>query len=185
MINHFRPSILLILLILLVLLTFWITSTVVPTMVLQESDADKKPDYIIENLSGVRADHEKAVQRTFFAKELLHYLDGEVTHLEHPYFVNTELKKPVMRVRAEKAEVFADGENVYLTGNVKVLRGEDSDKITMMTSFLHLMPDENIAKTDKSVVLSRKNTTINAIGLELDNRTGIVQLLSRVRASDY
>ncbi len=185
MFNHLRPSVLLIMLVLLALLTFWITNAVVPTMTNQGSDTHQKPDYIIENLSGIRANHESTVQRNFSAKKLLHYLDGDVTHMESPYFTNMESQKPVMRVKADKARLLGEGENVYLTGNVKVLRGEDNDKITMMTSYLHLIPDENIAKTNKTVVFSRKNTTISAIGLELDNHTGIVQLLSRVKASDY
>jgi len=172
-------------LVLLALLTFWVTNAVVPTMTNHGNDVHQKPDYIIENLSGVRANHASTVQRNFSAKKLLHYIDGDVTHMENPYFTNMESRKPVMRVKADKARMSGEGENVYLTGNVKVLRGEDSDKITMMTSYLHLIPDENIAKTDKTVVFSRRNTTINAIGLELDNHTGIVQLLSRVRASDY
>lgn len=172
-------------LVLLALLTFWVTNAVVPTMTRQGNDVHQKPNYIIENLSGVRANHESTAQRNFSAKKILHYLDGDVTHMENPYFINIESQKPVMRVKADKARISGEGENVYLTGNVIVLRGEDSDKITMMTSYLHLIPDEDVAKTDKMVVFSRKNTTINAIGLELDNHTGIVQLLSRVRASDY
>ena len=185
MFNHLRPSVLLAILVLLALLTFWVTNAVVPTTSNQGNGLNQKPDYIIDNLSGIRANHESAVQRNFSAKKLLYYLDGDETYMDNPYFVNTESQKPVMRVKADKAQLIGEGENVYLTGNVKVLRGDDSDKITMQTSYLHLIPDENIAKTDKTVVFSRKNTTINAIGLELDNHTGIVQLLSRVRASDY
>lgn len=172
-------------LVLLALLTFWVTNTVVPSRTDQGNGVHQKPDYIIENLSGIRANHESTVQRNFSAEKLLHYLGGDVTHMDNPTFINIESQKPVMRVKADKARMSGEGENVYLTGNVKVLRGEDSDKITMMTSYLHLIPDENIAKTDKTVVFSRRNTTINAIGLELDNHAGIVQLLSRVRASDY
>lgn len=180
--NFFRPSVLLVL---LALFTFWVTSAIVPTMTNLESGVHQEPDYIIENFSGVRTNHENTVQRVFSAKRLLHYLDGDVTYLENPYFINKESHKPVMRVKAAKARLSGNGENVYLIGDVTVLRGEDSDKITMMTNYLHLIPDENIAKTDETVVFSRKNTTINAIGLELNNHTGIVQLLSRVRASDY
>ncbi len=185
MFNHLRSSVLLIMLVLIALLTFWVTNAVVPIITSQGNDMHQKPDYIIENLSGIRANHESTVQRNFSAKKLLHYLDGDVTYMEKPYFANIEIQKPIMRVKADKARLSGEGENVYLTGNVKVLRGEDSEKITMMTSYLHLIPGENIAKTNKTVVFSRKNTTINAVGLELDNHTGIVQLLSRVRASDY
>ncbi|MDP1557985.1 MAG: LPS export ABC transporter periplasmic protein LptC [Nitrosomonas sp.] len=184
MISRLHRSIPLILLILLASLTFWMTSAVVPPMIMQEDNLDRKPDYIIENLSGVRMDHDRAVQRTFSAKKMLHYLESDITHLEQPYFTNTEPKGPIMRVKAEKAEFTRNGEDIYLTGNVTILRGADKDKVTMLTSFLHLIPDENIAKTDQTVVIARKNTTVNAVGLELDNRTGVIQLLSQVRAID-
>ncbi|MEK7844323.1 MAG: LPS export ABC transporter periplasmic protein LptC, partial [Pseudomonadota bacterium] len=55
-------------------------------------------------------------------------------------------------------------------------------KITLVTNFLHLIPDDDLVKTDQSVTISRFNTTINAIGLELNNHDGMIQLLSKVRA---
>ena len=54
----------------------------------------------------------------------------------------------------------------------------------MRTDTLHLIPDEDLAKTDKNVMISRLNTTIDATGLKLDNQTGMIELLSRVRATD-
>ena len=114
----------------------------------------------------------------------MHYLDDEITYLERPYFISNEPNKPVMRLTAGKAELQESGENIYLTGNVTVLRGgdEDEDKITMVTSFLHLMPDDNIARTNKDASIMMKNATMNAVGLQLNNNTGILQLLSKVRA---
>lgn len=185
MIGRLHPSVPLALLVLLASLTFWMINAVVPPLT-QVNNLDRNPDYIIENLSGVRIDHGSAVQRTFAAKKLLHYLDGDITHMEQPYFTNTEPQNPMMRVKAEKAVISGNGEDIYLTGNVTALRGpdNDNDKVIMLTSFLHIIPDENMVKTDKTVVIARKNTTINAVGLELDNGTGIIRLLSRVRAID-
>ena len=93
-------------------------------------------------------------------------------------------EKPLIRLQADRAEVKNKGKNIYLMENVTALRGADDErgKITLMTSFLHLMPDESLVKTGQSVTISKLNTTINAIGLELNNRTGVIQLLTQVRA---
>jgi len=71
-----------------------------------------------------------------------------------------------------------------LTGDVVALRGADDqkDKITLKTNFLHLIPNEDLVKSDQPVTISRLNTKINAIGLELNNQTGMIQLLTQVRA---
>lgn len=166
----------------LALLMFWMNYVVVSPMTTQNDGLFNHPDYIVENLSGIQMDHESTIQYVFSAEKMLHYLDEEITYLEQPYFISNEPDKPVVRVTAEKAEL--NGENIYLTDSVTVLRGadEDEDKITMVTSYLHLMPDDNIAKTNKAVSIVMKNSTMNAVGLELNNHTGVLQLLSEVRA---
>ena len=168
----------------LALIMFGLNYVVVPPMTAQNDDLFNQPDYIVENLSGIQMNHESDIQHVFSAEKMLHYLDDEVTYLERPYFISNEPNKPVMRLTAGKAELQESGENIYLTGNVTVLRGgdEDEDKITMVTSFLHLMPDDNIARTNKAASIMMKNATMNAVGLQLNNNTGILQLLSKVRA---
>ncbi len=186
MINRLHLSFPLILLIIIVLLTFWLDQAVQPAAITQDNEAYRHPDYIVENLSGIRMDHERVVSRTYSAEKMFHYLNEDITHLEKIHFMSTQPGKPLMRMIADRAELSGNGKDIYLTGNVTILRGSDDakDKITMVTSFLHLIPDENIAKTGESVTISRSNTTIDAIGFELDNHTGMVQLLSRVRAVD-
>jgi lipopolysaccharide export system protein LptC len=51
----------------------------------------------------------------------------------------------------------------------------------MTTSLLHLIPDDDIARTDKPVVITEKKSVINAVGMEMNSRTNIIQLFSRVR----
>lgn len=165
-------------------LMFGLNYVVVPPMTAQNDALFNQPDYVIENLSGIQMNHESAIQHVFSAEKMLHYLDDEITYLQRPYFISNEPEKPVMRLTAEKAELQESGENIYLTENVTVLRGhdKDEDKITMVTSFLHLMPDDNIARTNKAVSIMMKNATMNAVGLELNNNTGVLQLMSKVRA---
>jgi lipopolysaccharide export system protein LptC len=51
----------------------------------------------------------------------------------------------------------------------------------MTTSLLHVIPDEDIARTDKPVIITETNSVIRAVGMEMSNRTGITQLLSQVK----
>lgn len=150
-------------------------------------DFFRQPDYIIENISGARVDHDNTIHRVFHAKEMFHYLNQEITQLEQVRFLNIEPDTPPFRVFADRAELHDNGEHIFLKGNVIVIRGadEDNEKITLKTDTLHLIPEEDMAKTDKSVVITRLNTTVQAIGLELDNHTGMIELLSRVRAVDH
>ncbi len=170
----------------LIALTIWLDSVIQPLSTAPELDFYQQPDYIIAHISGLRVEHEKNTHRFFHAKKMFHYINQDLTQLENIQFTNIETGKPPFRVFADHAELRNHGEDILLNGNITVIRGlnEDKGKITLKTDKLHLLPDENKVKTDKSVMISRLNTTIHAVGLELDNHTGMVELLSRVRAVD-
>ena len=51
------------------------------------------------------------------------------------------------------------------------------------TSFLEVIPDQDIARTDRPVTIVDANTKITAIGLELNNKLRTMSLLSRVQGS--
>jgi lipopolysaccharide export system protein LptC len=170
----------------LLALTVWLDRVTQPLSMAPELDFYQQPDYIIEHISGLRVEHEKNIHRVFYAKKTFHYINQDLTRLEDIQFINSETDKPPFQVFADHAELRNHGEDVFLNGNVTVIRGLDEDKakITLNTDKLHLLPNENKVKTDKSVMISRLNTTIHAVGLELNNQTGVVELLSRVRAVD-
>ncbi len=170
--------------IILALLTFWLDRVTRPSGQTTDDSLYLNPDYIVEELSGIRMDHEHEIQRKFTAKKLFHYLDEEVTQLEQIGFMNSGPGSPLMRLYADRAEVRSKGKDIFLTGHVTAIRGMDDekDKITVRTDYLHLIPDESLVKTDRVVTISRFNTTIDATGLEFDNRAGMIQLLSRVKA---
>ncbi len=184
MFSRLHISFPLILFIFLVLLTFWLDRITRPPEQTRDDDLYRNPDYIVEDLSGIRVEYERAVQRKFTAKKLFHYLNENVTQMEQISFVNSEPEKPLIRLQADRAEMRNKGENIFLTKNVTAIRGTDDEKgkIILVTNFLHLIPDENLVKTDQSVTISRLHTTINAIGMELNNHTGMIQLLAQVKA---
>jgi len=184
MIRRSYFSVIFILLASLIAITIWLDKITHPVPGADNFDFLHEPDYIIENISGFRVEHDKSIHRAFYAKKLLHYTGQDLTQLEHIQFINTDLKNPPLEVLADKAELMDNGEEIFLTGDVTAVRGLNTDerKITLKTDKLHLIPDENLVKTDNVVKITRLNTTIQAIGLELNNDTGMVELLSRVRA---
>ena len=168
---------------LLAALIFWLNQSVWAPSPVPEEALSRSPDYLIENFSAVRMDHDGVTRHVLFAKRMLHYPDDDTTDLELPRFINTEPGKPAMQVDADQAKMSGGREDIYLTSNVKVLRsaGKGRGETTMTTSFLHLIPDDGIAKTDKPVVITEVNAVINAVGMEVSSRTQVTHLLSRVR----
>lgn len=184
MFSRFHINFPLVLFVFLILLTFWLDQITRPPEQAKDDDLYRNPNYIVEDLSGTQVEYGREIQRKFTADKLFHYINENVTQMEHISFVNTEPEKPLIRLQADRAEVRNKGENIFLTNNVTAIRGADDEKgkITLTTDFLHLIPGESLVKTDQSVTISRLHTTIYAIGMELNNQSGIMQLLTQVKA---
>jgi lipopolysaccharide export system protein LptC len=58
---------------------------------------------------------------------------------------------------------------------------DDHSELTVVTTWLHVIPNDGIAKTGKPVRIHDANTLITSDGLEFDNETHILKLLSNVR----
>ncbi len=174
----------LVLLTLLVLTApFWLNQSLRTPSPAQEIGLGRIPDYIAENFSAIEMDNDGVARHMLLAKRMVHYPDDDTTDLEQPYFIETEPGKPAVQVTSDQAKVSGNKENIYLTGHVTLLRnaGKGRGETTLTTSLLHLIPNDDIAKTDKPVVITEKNAIIKAVGMEMNNRTNVIQLWSQVR----
>jgi len=171
------------LLILLATLTFWLDRAVQPSAPARDGSSRHDPDYVVENFSATRMSLDGSPRYTLTAKKMLHYPDDDTTHLEQLGFVSTEAAKPALRVKANQAKLSSDGKDIYLSGNVTALRetGDGLIGTTIATGFLHVIPDDDIIKTDKAVTITGGKSVITAVGMLLNNRTRMVQLLSQVK----
>lgn len=184
MIHRLLPGPVVLLMILLVLLTFWLDQTIQQPKVSEDNGLNHYPDYIVENLSGVQVAHDKEIQQIFSAEVMTHFPTGDVTYFEQVDFSSIQPDQRLTRINANLAELFDGGKNIYLKGDVFVSREKDIDKLTMTTQFLHLIPDDEIAKTDHPVTIKRMNTIVHAVGMELNDRTGRIDLKTKVKARD-
>jgi lipopolysaccharide export system protein LptC len=166
----------------LLALPFWLSETARPPSS-SRNEGTHLPDYMIEDFSIIRMSDDGLARHQLFAKSMKHFPDDNSITMENPRFVDIGSSKPAMQVNADHAKMSGKGEDVYLTGNVMVLRngGKGRGETTMTTSLLHLIPEKDIAKTDKPVVITEKNAVINAVGMEMNNRTQTTQLLSQVK----
>ena len=86
MISRLFSRLPLVLLALLAALIFWLNQSVRAPSLGQEGDLRRAPDYMIENFSAVRMDHDGVTRHVLFAKRMLHYPDEDTTDLEQPHF---------------------------------------------------------------------------------------------------
>lgn len=168
---------------LLAALLFWLNQSTDSSSPAQDSPAGRMPDYIVENFTAVRMGEDGNARKILFGKGMQHYPDDDSTDLEQPRLIDTQPGKPPVQLTADHARMSGNGEDIYLSGNVRLIRnaGKGRGETAMTTSLLHLRPEDDIARTDKPVVITETHATIRAVGMEMDNRTGVTQLLSQVR----
>lgn len=183
MINRLPSWVLAVILVLLLALPFWLNQPRRAVSPSTNSQVSRTPDYVVENFSAIQMDEGGVGRHILLAQKMVHYPDDDSTDLEQPRLINTDPGKPAMQVKADEAKMTSSGEDIYLSGNVMVVRnaGKGRGETTMTTSFLHVIPDDDIARTDKAVVITETNAVIKAVGMEMSSRTGITQLLSQVK----
>jgi lipopolysaccharide export system protein LptC len=54
-------------------------------------------------------------------------------------------------------------------------------ELVLETEYLHVIPDENLAKTDRAVTIRNASAVVTASGLELNSETRVLKLQGRVR----
>jgi lipopolysaccharide export system protein LptC len=114
---------------------------------------------------------------------MVHYPDDDTTYLEYPVFRHLEGGKPEINITANNGLLTSQGQDAYFTGDVKVVRKawNNDPELNAFTSFLHVMPDQDLAKTDKPVTLTEPHSIVTAVGLELNSATRVLKLLSNVK----
>jgi len=171
------------LLVLLAMLSFWLNSTVQPPQPKNDGSSRHDPDYTVENFTATRLGMNGLPHHTLSAARMVHYPDDDSTHLDRPHFTRFESGMAPMHVRSAKGLLSKEGEHAYFTGNVVVTREAVDGKsaMTLTTSYLHVIPDKDLALTDKPVNIRDGRTNVDAVGLELNNKTHVMKLFSRVK----
>lgn len=182
-----RPTILLplVLLAILAMLTFWIDYSVQAPEPKIDGSNRHDPDYILNNFTTTRTDENGDLRYRLTAAEMRHYPDNDTTELEQPHFTRFDIGKPFTLIEGQKGLVSSNGEKIEFQDDVKVLRQAYNGKgeMVVLTDRLDVFPDEEIASTDRPVVITQEpKTVIHATGMIYNKKKQTVQLLHRVKA---
>ncbi len=170
---------------LMALLTFWIYRTVEQQGPKNDGSNRHDPDYIMQNFVTTQTDTDGKLRYMLAASKMTHYPDNDSTILELPKFTQYAVDKPYTKIKGKLANVSSDGEEIEVIDDVVVVRQATADKgeMQVLTDKLVIFPNEDLAKTDRPVVIKQApKTVIHATGMIYDKNKKTLKLLKRVNA---
>ncbi len=183
MMERLRSWLLLAPLILLTAATYWLNLQVQSTDTRSNKTLRHDPDYTIDNFVATTLDENGIIRHVMSAKKLLHYPEDDTTHLDIPHLQIMSTEHPPMRIAALNGELSSKGEEIFFRNEVSIIRPAYGDKseLTFITNYLRVVPQLDIADSDQAVKMVDARTTLNAVGMKLDNKANTIKFLSRVK----
>ncbi len=170
---------------LIALITFWIYQTVDQDPPKINGDSRHDPDYMMSNFVTSQTDEAGKISYILEAVQMTHYPDDDSTVLEKPRFTQFTDGKPYTKIKGLYATVSSNGEEIEILDDVVVVRSASKDKgeMEMLTDKLIIYPEQDLAKTDRPVVIKQApKTVIHATGMVLSKKKQTIQLFKRVKA---
>ena len=173
----------LLLMLALAALTFWLERTVREEESAHPSLRRHDPDFVVDNLKHTRFSAQGTVESTLAAAKMLHYPDDDSTELIAPRVVQTKPSEPRVTLSADRGALSQDGEEVFLYGNVLMVRegGPDRSETRMRTSFMHLVRAHSVIRSDREVEITEEDRVLSGRGMEYHNDSKQLFLRERVR----
>ena len=154
----------------LALLTFYLERTV------RDDDSPPAlrrhdPDYVVTNFTTTTYTGEGAVETVMSAERMVHYPDDDTTELFAPRVVYAKPQQPRFSVRAERGELSRDGDEIFLYGDVVLVRDAAANRpeARMTTEFLHVLRDRSLVRTDRLVKIVEGGRSLEGRGMEYNN----------------
>jgi len=173
----------LLLMLALALLTIWLERTV------REQQAHPSlrrhdPDYLVEDFVITKFNAAGVQESTLSAAKMIHYPDDDSTELVAPRVLQAKPNESRMTLTADRGTLSHDGEEVFLHGNVLLVREGTADRpeARVQSSSLHLIGSKSLVRTDREVTVSEPGRALSGRGMEYHNETWQLFLRERVRA---
>jgi lipopolysaccharide export system protein LptC len=167
----------------LALLTFYLERTV------REDEAPPAlrrhdPDYLVTNFTTTTYNATGAVETVMSAAQMVHYPDDDTTELFSPRVVQAKPNEPRFTVRAERGQLSRDGDEIFLYGDVLLVRDATAERpeARMTTEFLHILRDRSLVRSDRDVKFVEGGRSLQGRGMEYNNESRELHLRSNVVA---
>ncbi len=168
-------------------LTYWLNAQIRPGDNAFDGSNRHDPDVFVERFKAISLDREGHIRQSLEAERAQHVPDDDNTALDQPRIAFTDPGEPRLDVASDRARITGNREHAFFEGHVKAVRAATTDAegkpdgpVVFESEFLHVIPKEDRIVTDRPVTISEPRATINATGLEYDNRSKELKLKSRV-----
>jgi lipopolysaccharide export system protein LptC len=141
------------------------------------------PDYIIDNFSFVRMNEAGQPRYVISGERLTHRPADNTSVIDKPVVQSMSVDHPRMTITANSAHVNQDQNQIDMAGNVDISRpgNKTTQPLRIRTEALTVLPDEDIAKTDKPIEMKLGAASATGVGMVANNATQQLTLGGRGR----
>jgi len=131
------------------------------------------PDYLVVNFTTTTYNRDGKAETVLSAAQMQHYPDDDSTELTGPRVMQEKPAQPRFTVQADRGKVSREGDEIFLYDNVVLVREADGTRpeARMMTSFLHILRDLSLVRTDREVRFEEPGRWLTGKGMEYFNAT--------------
>jgi lipopolysaccharide export system protein LptC len=143
------------------------------------------PDFIAEDFGITKMDATGKPEYILSAERMQHYPDDESTSVVAPRLVQRHDNANPIVIRADRGLIAKKGEEASFYGSVVVVReaGRGQSELRVQTEYLQVIPDRDLARTDKPVIITEGRSRLSGVGMEFNNKTRQFALQSQVRGT--
>jgi lipopolysaccharide export system protein LptC len=169
----------------LALLTFWLDHQVRVEDGSHPSMRRHDPDYLVDNFTTTTYTRDGKVETVLSATKMTHYPDDDSTELMGPRVLQARPTQPRYTARADRGKVSREGDEIFLYDNVLLVREaeEARPEARMSTSFLHILRDRSLVRSDREVLFEEPGRWLKGRGMEYFNATRELILHADVHGS--
>lgn len=172
-----RFNLLIVVVLLLIFITTWESGQPPIPGLIQDEAEQEVPDSYIYGASSQHFNEEGILTYKLDASRIEHLPNSDLTHLITPH-IGYYKTTPPWYASSELGTILPDGETINLSKNVVLQREERNTQLH--TSYLTLLANAKIAKTDKAVTLQSADGETHAVGMQVFLDTDRFKLYSNV-----
>lgn len=182
----FRVAILLTITAALALGSFWLLEVMRRSVTdSAPAAASNEPDYYVENFNFVKMSLTGEPQYNIVGQRMDHHPADDSHSITKPVVTNLSKERTPMTASSQTAKLDRINSKVHMYKDVQLDRPATptNEHFHLASEYLLILPDEDIMKTDKPVVITLGNSILKGTGMVANNATGELTLSSNVNAT--
>ena len=184
--QRIRLSISVLVLVLLALGSFWVLQTMRSDINNALSETVRsKPDYYVDHFNYVRMAENGQPRYAIRGDAMRHYPKDDSFEIDQPFITRLTEGRASMTLRSERARIEDDNSKIHMYDKVNGDRPATptSEKMHLTTEYLLLLPDDDIATTDKFAEITMGESIMTGTGMIVNNALQQFELLHHVRGT--